>query len=73
MDEEEFSLFLRSLLHAGKDLLDEVESECGIYGGTDALRIPFQQQLFHCLALQCIKCCWTGAIRRDSATWLRRI
>ncbi len=51
-DEEEFPLFLRSLLHAGKDLLDEVESECGIYGGTDALRIPFQKQLFHCLALQ---------------------
>ncbi len=51
-DEEEFPLFLRSLLHVGKDLLDEVESECGIHGGTDALRSPFQKQLFHCLALQ---------------------
>ncbi|MCD8379894.1 MAG: DnaJ domain-containing protein [Lachnospiraceae bacterium] len=51
-DEEEFQLFLRSLLHAVKDLLDEEESKCGIYGGTDSLRIPFQKQLFHCLAMQ---------------------
>ncbi|MCD7805726.1 MAG: J domain-containing protein [Lachnospiraceae bacterium] len=51
-DEEEFQLFLRSLLHAVKDLLDEVEGKCGIYGGTDSLRVSFQKRLFHCLAMQ---------------------
>lgn len=53
-DEEEFEFFLRSILHATKGLLDEVEEKCGIYGGTDAIRIPCQEKLFHCLALQFI-------------------
>ncbi len=51
-DEEEFLLFLRSILHACKELLDEVDIRCGMDGGTDHVRVPFQKRLFHSLAMQ---------------------
>ncbi|MCD8069167.1 MAG: J domain-containing protein [Lachnospiraceae bacterium] len=53
-DEEEFGFFLKSILHAAKELLDEVEERCDIYGGTGKIRIPYQEKLFHCLAQQFI-------------------
>lgn len=54
-DEEEFSLFLRSIYHAARDLLDAVEAECNVTGNTDTLRISSQERLFHCLAMQFVE------------------
>ncbi len=58
-DEEEFPLFLRSILHTCKELLDEADIQCGMDGGTEHLRASFQKQLFHCLAMQYVDplCC----------------
>ncbi|MCD7817554.1 MAG: J domain-containing protein [Lachnospiraceae bacterium] len=54
-DEEEFPLFLRSVYHAARDLLEEVEVECKISGNTDLLRLPYQEHLFHYLAMQFVE------------------
>jgi len=54
-NEEEFPLFLRSIYHAARDLLDAVEAECNVTGNTDALRISCQERLFHCLAMQFVE------------------
>ncbi|MCD8012306.1 MAG: hypothetical protein LUG99_03905 [Lachnospiraceae bacterium] len=54
-DEEEFPLFLRSIYHAARDLLDAAEAECNVTGNTDALRISSQERLFHCLAMQFVE------------------
>ncbi|MCD8015369.1 MAG: DnaJ domain-containing protein [Lachnospiraceae bacterium] len=54
-NEEEFPLFLRSIYHAARDLLDAVETECNVTGNTDALRISSQERLFHCLAMQFVE------------------
>ncbi|MCD8221340.1 MAG: J domain-containing protein [Clostridiales bacterium] len=51
-DEEEFPLFLRSIFHACRDLLDEADLRYGIHVGTDRVRASFQRQLFHSLTLQ---------------------
>ncbi|MCC8127482.1 MAG: DnaJ domain-containing protein [Clostridiales bacterium] len=51
-DEEEFLLFLRSILHTCKELLDGADIRCGMNGGTDHLRASFQKRLFHSLAMQ---------------------
>ncbi|MCD8082327.1 MAG: DnaJ domain-containing protein [Clostridiales bacterium] len=51
-DEEEFLLFLRSVLHACKELMDIADIRCGMDGGTDHIRVPFQKRLFHSLAMQ---------------------
>lgn len=54
-DEEEFHLFLRSIYHVARDILDAIETECGVPANTDSLRLSIQEQLFHCLAMQFVE------------------
>ncbi len=54
-DEEEFHLFLRSIHHVARDILDAVETECGSSANTDSFRLTSLEQLFHCLTMQFVE------------------